>query len=214
MKVPFWWHSFELPKGERISGQTSLEVQKLRAETIPKNIKNKTVLDVGCWDGYFSFYCENLGAKVTPIDNFQYIDFVTSKYGITLSGGEGFQYVSNSLDSSLEISKKAFNEIQKEFDVVLYFGILYHQKSPLLELQHLYQITKETVIIESHFLKHEKEPILKFYGLDILNNDPTNYWGPSESCIIQMLHSVGFKNVRVAKRYWDNDERIIIVANK
>ncbi len=70
--------------GVRTAGHADQRSQEIRAEAIPRRLRGKTILDVGCWDGYFSFLCERRGATVTPVDNFQYKDFVRSKYSVEL----------------------------------------------------------------------------------------------------------------------------------
>ena len=52
-----WWHSFELPDGSLIEGVCNLPGLKNRLAQfpIPADLKGKRVLDIGCWDGWFSF---------------------------------------------------------------------------------------------------------------------------------------------------------------
>src|SRR5258708_28778554 len=61
-----WWHSFELPDGTRIDGVNSLEGQRHRISQfpIPEDLRGKRVLDIGAWDGWFSFEMERRGAEV------------------------------------------------------------------------------------------------------------------------------------------------------
>src|SRR6266850_1398409 len=66
-----WWHSFELPDGTLIEGPNSLAGQKTRIGQfpIPEDLTGKRVLDIGAWDGWFSFEMERRGAEVVAIDN-------------------------------------------------------------------------------------------------------------------------------------------------
>src|SRR5579862_9729421 len=68
-----WWHSFELPDGTRIHGVSELAAQKMRIAQfpIPQDLSGKRVLDVGAWDGWFSFEMERRGAAVVAIDRFE-----------------------------------------------------------------------------------------------------------------------------------------------
>ena len=65
-----WYHSFELPDGTSIHGAMSLEhqVQRYAAFPLPADLRGKRVLDIGAWDGWFSFEAERHGAAVTAID--------------------------------------------------------------------------------------------------------------------------------------------------
>ncbi len=118
---------------------------------------------------------------MTPVDNFQYRDFVKSKYGVELQGGEGFKVNAHWLGSRLKIVHKDFTELETPFDIVLFLQILYHQRDPLGALEHLFKLTSECAVVETHYLKDESRPILRFYPGSSLNSDPTNIWGPSLS---------------------------------
>jgi 2-polyprenyl-3-methyl-5-hydroxy-6-metoxy-1,4-benzoquinol methylase len=65
-----WWHSFELPDGRVIKGSSDLAGLKNRISQfpIPDDLHGKRVLDVGAWDGWFSFEMERRGAEVLAID--------------------------------------------------------------------------------------------------------------------------------------------------
>ena len=63
-RVPFWWHTIDLGDGVVTPGHSSLAEQEFRPAGIPHALNGKTVLDIGCWDGVFSFLCEGRGATV------------------------------------------------------------------------------------------------------------------------------------------------------
>ncbi len=213
-RVPFWWHTIDLGNGVVTPGHSSLHEQELRATGIPRALRGKTVLDVGCWDGVFSFWCEQHGAIVTPIDDFQHTEFVRSKYGVALRGGEGFRVAAHHLGSALTVRKRQFTQMQGAFDVVLFLGVLYHQRNPLLALEHLSRLTRECAVIETHYLKGQDQPIAQFYPGSSLNGDPTNYWGPSLSCLELMLRDVGFRRVKLVSTSAGHDDRAVLVARK
>ena len=213
-RVPLWWHTIDLGDGVVTPGQTSPREHELRATAIPTDLAGKTVLDVGCWDGYYSLLCEGRGALVTPIDNFQYREFVRSRYGVELQGGEGFRVAARWLDSPLRPRKRDFTQVTETFDVVLFFGVLYHQRNPLLALEHVSRLAREWAVIETHYLKSETQPILRFYPGSTFNSDPTNFWGPSLSCLELMLQEVGFRSVKLVDTWSGDDDRAIFVAEK
>ena len=212
--VPFWWHTIDLGDGVVTPGHSSRHEQELRARGMPRSIRGKTVLDVGCWDGLFSFWCEQRGAIVTPIDDFQHTEFVRGKYGIALRGGHGFRVAARHLGSALKVRKRTYTQIQGSFDIVLFLGVLYHQRHPLLALEHLSRLTRERAVIETHYLKGEDRPVLQFYPGSSLNADPTNYWGPSWSCVELMLRDVGFRSIKLVSTSAGDDDRAVIVARK
>jgi tRNA (mo5U34)-methyltransferase len=57
--VPMWWHSIDVGQGVSTPGHKSpaLVASKLESLHLPE-LRNKTVLDIGAWDGYFSFAAE------------------------------------------------------------------------------------------------------------------------------------------------------------
>src|ERR1700758_1085692 len=65
-----WWHSFELPDGTLIRGVCELGGLKNRIAQfpIPEDLRGKRVLDIGAWDGWFSFEMERRGASVVAVD--------------------------------------------------------------------------------------------------------------------------------------------------
>ena len=106
------------------------------------------------------------------------------------------------------------------FDTVLYPGVLYHMKFPYLSLHKVADLVKEggTLFVETHismFPDHDRNdnpmPVMMFYPNKELNNDPTNWWGPNNTCVIQMLQSLGF---RVDKVVPSNGDRMAYHAIK
>src|SRR3954465_9188337 len=65
-----WWHSIRLPFEIVTPGHKSLEVLEAEFAILPP-VHSKTVLDIGAWDGAFSFECEKRGAaRVIALDHF------------------------------------------------------------------------------------------------------------------------------------------------
>src|SRR5579863_4753165 len=65
-----YYHSIELPDGRIIPGIQSVETQRRRIAQfpIPQDLRGKRVLDIGAWDGWFSFEMERRGATVVAVD--------------------------------------------------------------------------------------------------------------------------------------------------
>lgn len=208
-KVPYWWHTIDLGDGVVTPGFTHPKVHKIRSSAIPQNLKGKTVLDIGAWDGYYSFECERRGAKVTAIDNNQH-----------LKGHKGFYTAKKIINSKVKLYEMdlfGLTKVKKKFDIVLFFGVLYHLKYPLKALEIIFSKTKKLLILESHYIKTQnKEPIMRFYPRKELSNDPTCWWGPNKQCIIDMLKVAGFRKAQLYKTYLNKKDRgrIIIKAYK
>ncbi len=151
----------------------------------------KTVLDVGAWDGYFSFAAERLGAsRVVAVDT----------YAWRRPGGkDGFDYARQALNSAVEDLEVEVLDVSPEtvgrFDVVLFLGVLYHMRHPLLALERMASVTKELLVVETLVdMTFLRAPAVAFYPWK-LQGDETNWWGPNRAAVLGMLRSVGFEHV-------------------
>ncbi len=135
-----WYHSIELPTGEVIVGLQTLEQQRARLARfpIPADLSGKTVLDIGAWDGWFGFELESRGAKLTAIDVFENPRYLAAR-----------ELLGSHADYRLmDICDPAVLELGS-FDSVLFFGVLYHDKHPLLVLEPVCALTKDLAYLKS-----------------------------------------------------------------
>ncbi len=217
IQVRFWWHSIELGHGLVTPGHQgdlnypTSAYQLVRNLKFPESFKGTSVLDIGAWDGYFSFEAEKRGAnKVLAIDNF-YRDRLEE------TATQGFEVAKEILASKVEFKKASVYDLNPEtfglFDTVFFFGVFYHLKHPLLALEKVYSVTKEMMILETHYEPYwdGKKPLAVFYEKAEVNNDPTTFWGFNEQGLLAAVRSVGFKRPEVVYRYAD---RIGIKAYK
>ena len=82
------------------------------------------------------------------------------------------------------------------FDIVLFAGVLYHMRHPLLALERVSEICTDTLIVETHLdaLTLDR-PAMVFYPGGELGGDTSNWWGPNPPCVAAMLRDVGFRTV-------------------
>ena len=65
------------------------------------------------------------------------------------------------------------------FDVVLFLGVLYHLRHPLLALERVFSVTKDLLILETHVdMLSTRRSALAFYPGRELEGDMSNWWGP------------------------------------
>lgn len=191
-----WFHSIELVPGFTTPGldATSERVDVLH---LPARLEGRTVLDVGAWDGFFSFECERRGAaRVLATDSFAW-------EGDNWSDKRGFELAREALGSRVEDRHVDVLDLSEEavggrFDVVLCLGVLYHMKHPLLMCERLAAVTGELLVLETHVdMTWTRRPAAAFYpGLE-LGLDPTNWWGPNVPAVVGMLKAAGFRRVEV-----------------
>lgn len=191
-----WHHSIDLGHGITTPGQDN-SARKLLRLKLPETFSGKTVLDVGAWDGFFSFDAERRGAKrVLATDSYSWNG--SHDWG----DKRGFKLAREVLGSKVEDQDIDVLELSPEridtFDVVLFLGILYHMKHPMLSLERVASVTREMVIVETAVeMLNCRRPAMAFYPSDEMACDSTNWCGPNPQAVIAMLKVAGFKRFEI-----------------
>ena len=212
---PYWYHRIELPGGYVTPGWAPLA---LDAYNIPQDLTGKRVLDVGAWDGFWSFEAMKRGAaEVVAIDDFS--DFLGQLENQDRKAWENFDFCREALgypDSQCQRIEMSVYEVNPdrlgEFDIVFCFGVLYHLRYPLLALDMLSSVCKDEIYIETavcdDFSPYQggfgkgypgAQPVMEFYPNNEYGNNNTNWWAPSLSCLGLMTMSAGWIDVEVWK---------------
>jgi len=190
-----WFHSIDLGNGIVTPGLDATP-QKLLNLGIPEDLTGKSVLDIGAWDGFFSFEAERRGAaRVVATDYFSWVGGGWgTKAGFNLARGALQSKVLDVEIDVMDLSPEAIGT----FDIVFFFGVLYHLRHPLLALEKVASVTSDLLLLETVVdLTELERPAMAFYPAGELNGDVTNWCGPNESCIAAMLRDVGFKHVEL-----------------
>jgi tRNA (mo5U34)-methyltransferase len=193
-----WYHTIDLGDGIVTAGVDDT-AQRLARLDLPASLTGLTVLDIGAWDGFFSFECERRGAsRVVAADHYSWSD---SGWGTKA----GFQLAREVLGSNVEDVDIDVMDLSPErigtFDLVLFLGVLYHLRHPLLALERVASVTRKTLLLETVVdMVGYGRPAMAFYPHRELNNDPTNWWGPNIPAVHGMLRSVGFEAVRTVTK--------------
>lgn len=173
---------------------------------IPADLSGKSVLDIGCNAGFYSIEMKRRGAdRVVGID-FDDRYLAQAQLAAEISGMD------------IEFRKMSVYDIaqlREKFDWVLFMGVLYHLRHPLLVLdmlhdhvvgdrmvfQSLMRGSKETPKVENDYPFHNEEifetegyPVMYFVEKNYAG-DPTNWWIPNRACAEAMLRSSGFRIV-------------------
>lgn len=187
-----WYHSIELNDGTVLEGVIHLDTLKTRlaAMPIPLNLQGKRVLDVGAWDGWFSFAMEKRGADVVALDCIELETFMKARALL------GSMVEFREMDV-MDLSPAALGY----FDIVLFLGVLYHLKHPLLALEKVCELTRDMAIVESHVSDAEARqggiPTLEFYETDELGRQYDNWFGPTIHCLLAFCRTAGFARVEL-----------------
>jgi tRNA (mo5U34)-methyltransferase len=188
-----WWHTIDLGHGIVTPGSDHSSY-KLEQLGIPETLEDMMVLDIGASDGFFSFEAERRRARrVLATD-------IWSGKCWGMQPKTGFQIARKALNSKVESLEIDVLDIAPEkigvFDVVLFLGVLYHMRHPLLALERVFSVTGKQLILETHIERvGGPRPVMVFYPGSELNRDPTNWWGPNPAAVEAMLKSVGFSKV-------------------
>lgn len=202
-----WWHSIDLGAGGITPGAHKLEELRdnfARFE-LPEDLTGKRVLDIGCWDGFYSFEAERRGAEVVSVDCWR-----PEKYFVA----------HEALQSRAQFHELSVYEVTRDrlgsFDIVFFLGVLYHLRHPLLALERVCEVTRDCALIESHVIDHARAtayPNMEFYEQAELGGQYDNWWGPNSECLLRMTRAAGFvrvqalrpqlsRNVLKAQRRW------------
>jgi len=191
-----WFHRIDLGNGLVTPGDDNTPL-KLRRLQFPENLAGKTFLDIGAWDGFFSFEAEKRGAtRVLATDSFVWKGNVAGK------SKEGFLTARSLLKSRVEDMLIDPFDVTRErvgvFDVVLLSGVVYHVKNPWLLLERAADVTRELLIIETATdFNLVRRPAIAVYTHGELNYDSTSWCAPNIAALKAILTDVGFKQVKV-----------------
>ena len=170
-----WYHTIDLGNGVVTKGQ-SVMAEMVTDAQFP-DLHGRSVLDIGAWDGYYSFLAERAGAsRVVALDHYAWgVDFpsraqywneclargelpdqsrdTTDFWCDDLPGRRGFELAHRVLGSRVEPVVADFTSVDLStlgtFDVVLYLGVLYHMREPLTCVERVRAVTNEVAVIET-----------------------------------------------------------------
>ncbi len=205
-----WFHNIDLggvqtAPNHFLGDYPSIKWRNFR-QSIPDDLSGKTVLDVGCNGGFYSLQMKQRGAsRVVSIDS----DPVYLKQA---------QFAAQATEYDIECCLlDVYNvaQLKEKFDIVLFMGVLYHLRYPLLALDLLYEhVVKDTLVFQSmirgsrtvatlkenypfsetEVFQREGFPVMHFVERRYAD-DPTNWWVPNRACVEAMLRSAGFEIV-------------------
>ncbi len=143
-----WYHEFDFPNGAKArSSSNDINFHKhlwdfIQTHCDQIDFSNKTVLDIGCWDGKWSFYAEQRGAvSVLATDD------LTQNW----SDGEGIHLAKKYFKSNINIDqhRSVYNleSLDSKFDIILFLGVYYHLHDPLFALSQIRHCCNNDTIV-------------------------------------------------------------------
>lgn len=192
-----WHHSIRLfsdlvTRGAKSPGQLSAECASILG---PLDLRDRSVLDIGTWNGYFAFEAARRGAAgVTASDSYCW-------RLPAFRGRETFELARSCLGlddrvRAAEIDPTDLPGPLRPSDVVLFLGVFYHLYDPIDVLVKVASLAHQALVVETHQdLLGLGRPAMAFYPRDELNGDGSNWWGPNTECMLELLTSQGFETV-------------------
>ena len=175
------------------------------AHLLPQDMAGMSVLDIGCNAGFHSFEVKRRGAgRVVAIDwDDYYLD--QARFAAEVLGHEDIEF--------RRLSVYDVGELGEKFDIVLFMGLIYHLRHPLLALDLIHEhVAKDLLLYQSlQRGSSEMEPLADdydFWETEIFerpsyprlhfvekkySHDETNWWIPNAACSAAMLRSAGFQ---------------------
>jgi tRNA (mo5U34)-methyltransferase len=173
------------------------------AAALPQDLRGKTVLDIGCNAGFYAIEMKRRGAdRVVGIDS-DPAYLAQARFAAEVSG----------VDIELrQLSVYELPRLGERFDLVLFMGVLYHLRHPLLALDLIHEHAAADLLVFQSMLRGSAEvapvaPDYLFWQHDQFDQpgyprlhfveeryagDPTNWWIPNRACVEAMLRSAGF----------------------
>jgi tRNA (mo5U34)-methyltransferase len=201
-----WFHNFRFGAIETAPDHFLGDYPRVKwerfAAALPRDLRGATVLDIGCNGGFYSIEMKRRGAdRVLGID-------VDERY---LRQAQLAAQLSNVTLDLQQMSVYEVGRLGERFDIVLFMGVLYHLRHPLLALDLIREHVAERIVVVQSMLRGSRnemhvEENYPFADEDVFSRpeypalyfvehryaeDPTNWWIPNASALTAMLRSAG-----------------------
>jgi tRNA (mo5U34)-methyltransferase len=203
-----WFHNLHLPDGTQTRPDHPLgdfprfKWQDVGA-TLPQDMRGLRALDIGCNAGFYSIELARRGADVLAIDIDEHYlrqaRWAAARFGV---------------EDSIRFQRRpvySLGSVPGTFDLVLFMGVFYHLRHPLLALDIVAEKVGGTLVFQTLTMPGDEvtgpPADLPLDARDVLRapgwpkmaflehrlaGDPTNWWAPDHACIEAMLRSAGF----------------------
>lgn len=204
-----WFHNVRLPNGAQTApdhflGDFPAFKWRELGPHVPLDLEGWTALDIGCNAGFYSFELAKRGATVTGID----VDERYLAQARWLAGELG-------LEDRVRFEKMQVYDLahtSETYDLVLFMGVLYHLRYPMLGLDIVAQKTRRLLVMQTlsmagrevaetpadiDFNERERPHERGWPKLAFLEHrmagDPTNWFVPNHAACEAMLRSAGMR---------------------
>jgi tRNA (mo5U34)-methyltransferase len=194
---PYFFQKIQVWDDLVTPGWSDPVTEKLPYFGLPERMDGMRVLDVGCAEGFFSFEAERRGAaEIVSIDSYPSIieRFNILKHAF---GSKAQPY----LASVYDLSPRTIGT----FDLVMFFGVLYHLKHPWYALERIAGVCSGTLLMQTLVVddpQYRDVSLARFYPGGIESGpaenrqlDPTVFWVPTPECARNLVRVAGMDDV-------------------
>lgn len=204
-----WFHNLHLPDGRQTAPDHPLgDFPRYKwaavARHLPSDLSGWRVLDVGCNAGFYTFELARRGARVLGVDSdARYLEqarWARARFG---------------LEDRVELERMQVYDLaglDTRFDLVLFLGVFYHLRYPLLALDLVARLVGRRLVFQTltrpgeevieddgalgldqrERLNESGWPALAFLERGLVG-DPTNRWAPNHAAVLALLRSSGLR---------------------
>jgi SAM-dependent methyltransferase len=165
----------------------------------PKDLTGKTVLDIGCNAGFYSFAAKLRGARsVLGVDPFPHcVDQAVLmrdilRLDVDFRQGNG----------------ETFHDDKAPFDFVIDTGVLYHLQNPMQFLSNMARLTGELMFLESEMLIDPAHSEYAWFIEREYCGDSSNWWICGPECVVRMARAAGFARAEFKGFVWTPPRRL------
>jgi tRNA (mo5U34)-methyltransferase len=202
-----WFHNLDLAgvptAPDHFLGDYPSIKWKHFSEVVPADLTGRTVLDIGCNAGFYSLEMKRRGAdRVLGIDHDEAY-LAQARFAAEIAGAD---------IEFRRLSVYDVGSLGERFDIVIFMGVLYHLRHPLLALDLIREHVAGDLMLFQSMQRGSNavEPVEENYPfwnyalfdapgfpkMHFVENryadDPTNWWVPNRACVEAMLRSAGF----------------------
>ena len=203
-----WFHNLDLggikTAPHHFLGDYPMVKWRRFADALPADLCGQTVLDIGCNGGFYAIEMKRRGAdRVVGIDS-DATYLAQARFAAEVCSVEIELY---------QLSVYEVAQLGTRFDLVLFMGVLYHLRHPLLALDLIHEHAARDLLVFQSMQRGSDavEPVAAdypFWDTEIFNRpdfprlhfieqayagDPTNWWVPNRACSEALLRSAGFE---------------------
>ena len=209
-----WFHNLKLPGGvETAPGHPLGDFPAVKwwqlSPHLPARLDGWSALDVGCNAGFYTFELARRGARVVAVDHDpRYLE--QARWAGDVLGMSG----------QVEFTQCDVYDLagwRERFDLVLFMGVFYHLRHPLLGLDAVSALCRRLMVFQTLTMPGDEVvedtagrgidsredlakpgwPKMAFLARSF-EDDPTNWWAPNHAAVLAMLRSAGMRSVRRA----------------